>query len=116
MIDEKVRQSIATYSEDDEIGAPLPQQTELLRILFESQTLEEDIEQVRLAFQTKNIIDQQIIRRLVRKIVKQKRANEGFLDELKELISLSYKTLDGKDRPVQSTSSKQVLYYVKDNE
>lgn len=116
MIDEKVKQSIDTYSEDDEVGAPLPQQTELLRILFESQTLEEDIEQVRLAFQTKNIIDQQIIRRLVRKIVKKKKADEGFMKELKELISISHKTLDGSDTSVQSTSSKQVLYYVKDNE
>lgn len=113
---EKVEQNISTYSEAEETGAPLPQQTEFLRIMYENHFSEEDIEQVRLAFQTKNVIDKQTITKLVRKVVKQKKSNESFLDDLKELVKLAHKTLDTSGGIEQFKSTNQVLFYVKDNE
>jgi superfamily II DNA or RNA helicase len=115
-INEKTKQNISSSMQEDEVGAPLPTQTSLLRIMYENHSLEEDIEQVRLAFQTKNIIDQQVITKLVRKIVKQKKANEAFLNELKELVDLSYKTLDTSESIEQISHTNQILFYVKDNE
>ena len=112
----RVEENISIYSESEETGAPLPQQTELLRIMYQNHFPEEDINQVRHAFQTKNVIDKQTIAKLVRKVVKQKKANESFLDELKELVSISHKTLDNSKRIEQCSHTNQVLLYAKDNE
>jgi ERCC4-related helicase len=116
VLKERVAQNISTYTEEEETGAPLPQQTELLRIMYENHFSEDEIEQVRLAFQTKNVLDRQTIIKLVRKVVKQKKSNESFLNELKELVRLSHKTLDTSNGVEQFSHTNQVLFYVKNNE
>jgi len=115
-IQKQIAKGITADREEEETTSPLPQQTELLRIMHESHFAQEDIETMMDGFQTKNVIDKQKITKLVRKVVKHKKANSPFLNELKELLKIANKTLDYLDEPEELTHTEQILFYVKDNE
>lgn len=114
-ISETVAKNIVTYNEEEEVGAPLPKQNELLRIMYENHFSEEEIEQVRLSFQTKNVLDREQIKKLVNQVTKLKKNNDPFLDQLNSLVSISHKTLDITREVKQFKSTNQVLFYVNDN-
>lgn len=117
---EEIRQIIdiksQTYEEDGVINSEKPQERSVLDIMYESHVSEEDIDLVRLAYATNNVLAREKIRKLVGSIVRAKRDNLGYLDSMQELILLAQS---------EKTSSKQVkqafdlviqqLIYVKDN-
>ena len=107
--------NIDAYIEEEEVGAPIGQQTEILRIMYENHFAENEIENVRLAFQTTNVLDKQKIRKLVRAIMKAKKNNKPCLDQIRDLVAIANKTLSGYEGKKELHSVKQVLFYVRDN-
>lgn len=93
-----------------EVWAPIWKQVEILRIMFDIHCHEEDIEHVRLWFQSNNIIDKQKINKLVRQII-----SSRSLDLINELIKISKKTIWEKNKNKSINHSKQLLFYSKEN-
>lgn len=116
LISTKAKQNIATYHGEDEAGAPVGQQAELLRLMYEQQYSIEDIESLQNAFNTKNVIDRSKINQLVRKVMKAKRDNKPHLEELKQLLAISKISTDTVDEVVLPDEVQELLYYVKDNQ
>jgi len=115
-IAENVLQKITTYTDKKETGSPVGQQTELLRIMFENHCSAEDIELVRLSFQTRNVLYKEEIKRLLRRIVRQKRNNEGYLDDMNDLIKIARKTQVIATETQEFSQATQQLFYIERNE
>lgn len=114
-LSEKADTAIEAFVEEEEVGAPIGQQTDVLRIMFENHFGEETIELVRVAFQTKNVLDRQLMTRITRKIMRTKRDNKPCLDALRELIDVAGHTFEMKDDAPSFDHIKKVLYYVREN-
>ena len=106
---------IKAYSGEEETGAPIGQQREILRIMYENHFSEEDTEKVRLAFQTTNVLDKQKIIKLVRAIIKTKRENKPLLESLNKLIKVAKATFEIKKDKHALDHAKQVLFYTREN-
>lgn len=115
-ISKKTDASVEAYLEDEEVGSPIGQQTEVLRIMYEQHCTEEDIEKVEAGFRTTNILDKQEIRKLVRKIVRLKKENDGTINYINELISISKLTANTKEMGMEYEHVEQLLFYVDRNE
>jgi superfamily II DNA or RNA helicase len=115
-IAKKTHDNVKTYTSEEEIGAPIGQQTEILRIMYQNHSTEEDIELVRLAFQTTNILDKQKITKLVRRIMRAKRENNPFINDLNTIINIAKNTFQSRKEQIELDHTKQVLYYVKKND
>jgi len=107
--------NIDAYVEKEEVGAPIGQQTEILRIMYENHFIENEIENVRLAFQTTNVLDKQKIRKLVRTIMSAKKNNKPCLEQIRDLVGIANRTLASDDEKKELHSVKQVLFYVRNN-
>lgn len=107
--------NIDAYIEEEEIGAPIGQQKEILRIMYENHFAENEIENVRLSFQTTNVLDKQQIRKLVRLIMHAKKNNKPCLEQIRDLINIAKRTLSSDENKKELHSVKQVLFYVRDN-
>jgi len=114
-LSEKADTAIEAFVEEEEVGSPIGQQTDVLRIMFENHFDEEKIELVRVAFQTKNVLDRQLMTRIIRKIMRTKRENKPCLDSLRELIDVASQTFEIKDEAPSFDHIKKVLYYVREN-
>jgi len=112
---EKTATNIDAYIEEEEVGAPIGQQTEVLRIMFENHFDESEIESVRLGFQTTNVLDKQKIRKLIRAIMRAKKNNNPCLDQIRSLIEISQQTMSENQDKKDLHSVKQVLFYVSNN-
>jgi ERCC4-related helicase len=112
---QKTSTAAVAYIEEEETGAPIGQQTNVLRIMHENHFSEEDIEQVRLAFQTKNILDKQKITKLVRHIIRGKRENTPYLNNLNLLVETAKRTFEVTEDKPKLDHIKQVLFYVSEN-
>ena len=106
---------IDSYIEEEEVGAPIGQQTEILRLMYENHFTENEIENVRLSFQTTNVLDKQKIRKLVRAIMHAKKNYKPCLEQIKALVGIANKTLSDDEDKKEIYSVRQVLFYVKDN-
>jgi hypothetical protein len=116
LIRERASSGVKAYVEGAETGAPIGQEKHVLRIMYQHQLPEKDLEAVRLAFQTKNILDRQKISKLVRQIVKAEREHAGHITTLiNMLITIARSTTQPIDPSVRYNNSKDVLFYVKDN-
>jgi len=109
-------ESIGAYIEDEETGAPIGQQRDVLRIMYEQHFSEEDIEIVEAAFQTSNVLRRQQIRKLVRRVVKAKRENAATLGFLNELVALAQAEKNKPDDRLDYDHVRQTLFYVSKNE
>jgi len=106
---------IVPYGDKDEVGKPIGQQTEILRIMYEHHFDENEIENVRLSFQTTNVLDKQEIRKLVRAIIQAKKSNTSYLEKIRDLLGIASQSLSGTEDKKELHSVKQVLFYVRDN-
>jgi hypothetical protein len=107
--------NIDAYIEEEEVGSPIGQQTEILRVMYENHFAEDEIESVRLGFQTSNVLDKQKIRKLIRAIIRARKNNKPCLEQIRELVDVSKQTLSGDEDKKELHSVKQVLFYVRDN-
>lgn len=115
-IAKKTDSSVEAYLEEEEVGAPIGQQTDVLRIMYEQHCTEEDIEKVEIAFRTTNVLDKQKIRKLVRKITRSKKENGGLVNYINELIKIAEFTTHTKEKGMQYNHVQQILFYVNKNE
>jgi ERCC4-related helicase len=87
---EKVRNLInlgsMAYSENDEIGAPIGQEKEILRILFAKEYSEDEINLVRDAFRTKDVFLKRDIESIKRQIMAKSKRGEIFQEEIRALL------------------------------
>lgn len=114
-IAEITARNIGAYHDEDEPGAPVGQQTEILRTLYELQYSAEDIQSVQAGFGTRNVIDDGKMRKLTRDIIKARRENMPYHEKLKEIIVLA-KLTNSEIRPVMTPDTVEgILYYAKDN-
>ncbi len=107
--------NVEVYIAEEEVGAPVGQQTEILRIMYENHFEETEIENVRLSFQTTNVLDKQKIRKLTRVIIQDRKNNKPCLDQIKDLVSIADRALSENEDKKELHSVKQVLFYVRDN-
>lgn len=107
--------NVDAYLEEEETGAPIGQQAEILRTMYENHFSEHDIENVRLSFQTTNVLDKQKIRKLTRSIMRAKKNNKPCLEHVRDLITIAKRTLLDNQGKKELHSIKQVLFYVSDN-
>jgi ERCC4-related helicase/HKD family nuclease len=74
------------YSETEEVGAPIGQENDILRIMFENAYSENEIDLVRRGFKTKDVFYRRQIDQIKRKIVAQNKKKENVQGELKAII------------------------------
>jgi ERCC4-related helicase len=117
-IKKQIESKVIQYFGDDETGALIGQENEVLRILFTNGYLEEEIDIVRDAFKTKDVFYKRDIGQLKRKVMTQKNKGDAYQETLQKLVALSkdlykYKQTETTKLP---SSTKSILFYVKDNE
>ena len=95
---------------------PIGQEAEVLRIMYEGHFSEEEINIIEHGLSTTNVLDEQKIKKLVRKIIKNKKNGSIDLDSIKELISLCKDNLSRDASKEEIKKTKQVLFYVRDND
>lgn len=106
---------VETYFQDEELGAPVGQQRDILRILYENQYSPEDIEIVEKAFTTTNEFDLKRIAKLKRDIIRLSRIGEPHLELLQELVKVSKETLSKPKSLIQFDTVSQIAFYVREN-
>lgn len=110
-----LKRNLFVYADSDDEQAPVGQQAELLRLMYELQYSIENINTVRESFQTKNILLKRQINQLQRKVLQARKAQKPHLDELNELIALAKKTLTETKPTVKADRVEPTLYYAKSN-
>ena len=106
---------VDSYVGEDDVGAPVGQQTEILRIMYENHFAENEIEDVRLSFQTTNVLDKQKIRKLIRSVMRDKKSNKPCLEQIRKLVAIAKQTLSEDEDKKELHNVKQVLFYVRGN-
>lgn len=112
----KTDSSIEAYIAEAEEGAPVGQQAEILRMMYEQHFSEEDISKVESVFRSTNILDKQKITRLVRKSVKAKKEDIPYLKYINEILQIAKKPSTLSSESSQFDHVKQTLFYVNKNE
>lgn len=115
-IKEKINSQIYDYLEDHETGAPVGQQTELLRFMFELHFSEEEIGQVEKSFGTSNVFVKKSISALTRKIMKNKKDNKECFSIIKELVETAKNAYNEDDGGLKCDKVEQILYYAVKND
>lgn len=108
-------QRVESYFQEEELGAPVGQQRDILRILYENQYSPDEIDIVEQAFTTTNEFDLKKINKLKRDIIRASRVNEPHLELLQELVKVSKETLEKPKSTVQFDSVSQLAFYVREN-
>lgn len=108
---------INAYFEVEELGSPIGQQADILRIMHENHYEQSDIELVEQSFRTSNEFDKQLMIRLTRNIVRAKRDNLPYLEFLHELVTLAH---DRSKVLLEQTNehgeTEQTLFYARVNQ
>jgi len=115
-ISDKTATNIEAYLEEEETGAPIGQQANILRIMYDNHFHENELESVRMAFQTTNVLDKEKIKKLVRKIIKAKKESKPYLDMIRNIIAISENTFEQRQKQNMPDQIQSVLFYVKSNE
>ena len=114
----KIKRIISQISKSyvvQEESAPEPQQQEVLRVMYQNHFSEEQIDSVRSSFRTTNVLDQQQVKKLVRKVMQAHKKGKVDSESIGNLISLSREISEEKIPKVEIEETKQVLFYVKEN-
>lgn len=84
-----VRRSAKVYQSKGEMGAPIGQERDLLRIMYDLNYPQEAINHVRLSFKTQDLFHKRAIEKLKRKIMVARRDGAGHHDYFEELVLLA---------------------------
>lgn len=115
LVSQLVSEKTLSYHENDEEKAPTKTELDVLRIMSETQYLQEDINTVMKGFQTRNSYDIRKIKVLTKVVSKLKKENKAYNDSLKELISLCKATIENLDQPIKPDKVEPIMYYSKYN-
>ena len=114
-IKDLVESSAKVYIQEAELGAPIGQENDLLRILYDLGFEQESIESVRMAFKSRDLFHKRSIDQIKRKIMSAKRIGGTYHELIAELIAVA-KKVQADDRHGQATKvvdANTVLFYMK---
>jgi hypothetical protein len=106
------------YFGEEEAGALIGQENEILRLMHSVGYTEEEIDMVRDAFKTKDIFYRRKVSQKKRRIMTQKNKGDVYQDTLRELVAIAKdisKHSEGDDVELPKRAE-SVLFYVKNNE
>ncbi len=117
-IKEQLQASVVQYFGEEEIGALVGQENEILRLMFSIGYTESEIDTVRDAFKTKDVFYRRDVAQLKRRIISQKNRGDVYQESLKELVKLAKSIAVSISTDVVELPKKAlgVLFYVKKNE
>jgi len=117
-IKERLEESIINYFGEEETGSLIGQENKILKILYENQYSQEEIDLVRSVFKANNIFYKRDINQLKRKIILKQNKNEVYQQELRDLIKLAKKVNKQKEEETSTAfkEAKGVLFYINKNE
>ena len=110
-----VESSAQVYLQEPEIGAPVGQENDLLRIMYDLGIEQESIEAVRMAFKSRDLFHKRKIDQLKRKIMSAKRNGgiyHGYISDL-VTISLTLGIQEKQNTISRVKEAKSVLFYLK---
>jgi hypothetical protein len=116
-IKDLVENSAKVYLQEAELGAPIGQENDLLRILYDLGFDQEVIESVRLAFKSRDLFHKRSIDQLKRKIMTAKRNGGIYHEYIAELIEIA-RDIQANEINAQVTrvlDAKAVLFYEEGN-
>ena len=116
-IKDLVENSAKVYLQEAELGAPIGQENDLLRILYDLGFDQEVIESVRLAFKSRDLFHKRSIDQLKRKIMTAKRNGGIYHEYIAELIEIA-RDIQSNEINAQATrvlDAKAVLFYEEGN-
>jgi ERCC4-related helicase len=116
-IKDQVESRVLQYFSEEETGALIGQENDVLRLLFENGITEDEIDLVRDAFKTKDVFHKREVNQLKRLVMSQKNKGEMYQESLKKLTLLAKQIskLKGDDLVETPKRAESVLYYVKNN-
>jgi len=117
-IREQLQSKVIQYFGEDETGALIGQENEILRLMFTIGYTENEIDTVRDAFKTKDVFYRRDISQLKRRIMAQKNKGAVYQENLKELVQMANdiaKRSSAEDIELPK-KAESVLFYVKNNE
>ena len=114
-IKDLVESAAKVYLQEAELGAPIGQENDLLRILYDLGFDQESIETVRMAFKSRDLFHKRDIDQLKRKIMTAKRNGSVYHDYLAEMISIAKKiqTAELTAQITRVVDAKAALFYLK---
>lgn len=117
-IREQLQSKVIQYFGEDETGALIGQENEILRLMFTIGYTENEIDTVRDAFKTKDVFYRRDISQLKRRIMTLKNKGAVYQENLKELVQMANdiaKRSSAEDIELPK-KAESVLFYVKNNE
>jgi len=113
-IKELVESSAKVYLQEAELGAPIGQENDLLRILYDLGFDQESIESARMAFKSRDLFHKRSIDQLKRKIMSAKRSGGIYHEYIAEFIDIAKRIqADGVNaRATKVIDANAVLFYV----
>jgi hypothetical protein len=117
-VKDQLQSRVVQYFGEEEAGALIGQENEILRLMHSVGYTEEEIDMVRDAFKTKDIFYRREVSQKKRRIMTQKNKGDVYQDTLRELVTIAkdiskHSESDDVQLPKRAES---VLFYVKNNE
>ena len=103
-----------TYTKEESV-TPIGQESEVLRIMHEGHFSEDDINLVSEGLNTTNVLDEQQIKKLIRKIMQKRRNGNIDTNSIKQIVSICKSNISKKSSQEEAKKTKQVLFYVRKN-
>jgi superfamily II DNA or RNA helicase len=109
-----IEKGAEAYADKTVVGAPIGQEKDVLRLLFELGYPEAEINLVRDSFKTTNVLHKRDVDQIKRKLMQQVKAKQPFQAEAKDLIRIAKKVADSKklDKGPIKTQAKMLLGYI----
>lgn len=117
-IREQLRSQVVQYFGEEETGALIGQENEVLRLMHAVGYTENEIDTVRDAFKTKDVFHRRDLSQLKRRIMTQKNKGDVYQENLKKLVKLAVSIAkhSNTEEIELPKNAENVLFYVKDNE
>jgi ERCC4-related helicase len=105
-----------SYSESSEIGSPVGQEAELLRIMYSSGYEESEIDSVRIGFKSQDVFVKREMTQLKRQVMKKHNKGQNSQQEIMQLIAIARRSesLRGSETVAKPAISRMVLGYVEE--
>lgn len=111
------RDAALTYHEEAVATAPVGQQTEILSALFQLNFSQEDIDAVRKAFGSRNVLLREDLKKMTRRFMNAKRDNRQDVDTLNEIVRLARTATERQPAPADTPDAAEpILMYSKTND
>jgi len=117
-IRERLESSVTSYFDQEETGSLIGQENDILKILYENQYSQKDMDFVKSAFKANNVFYKREMNQLKRGIIKKQKKSESYQIELRNLIKLAKKIDSQKEdkKAVEFKKVESVLFYINKNE